>query len=172
MFPLLEINFASNLDVCIPVNERNAEVKELLKTMKLTTISQAKRLLAALMKALSCTRQVHRNIKISDATREVSKLHIPKLQKIQEEGKMFHHIFIFGVHELCQNYKDIWLQDLQVLHLGHANGNFWLFSSQDELPGNLYAELNCSFPMKGQKFEGILNLIRARYISDTGKGIN
>ncbi|CAG0891530.1 unnamed protein product [Darwinula stevensoni] len=35
--------------------------------------------------------------------------------------------------------------NLRHLYLDHAEGYFWLFSPQDELPGKVYAELNCSY---------------------------
>ena len=77
-------------------------------------------------------------------------LQMPTLQELRMCGKKFDHIFVHGVHELCQSHEDVWFHDLCDLHLRRGDGYFWLFSRNDELPGNLNAELGHTYEMKGE----------------------
>ncbi|CAG0896733.1 unnamed protein product [Darwinula stevensoni] len=134
----------------LPHRNVNASMQKLLKSQMEVkvrdTFKEIKKLIAKLTNAVSLKKE-KRNKAIRDRA-EIRKLHIPKLQKLQEEGKKFDHILVLDLHELSKNCNDVWFQDLRNLHSDHAEGYFWLFTPEDELPGKLSAELNCSHGSK------------------------
>ena len=125
--------------------------KCLIGTRLLDPLLRAEKFLAILKKTVSWNDARQRKGDREHASNETTRLVIPKLQEIYADGKRFDHIFVLGVHDLFQMHDTLWFQDLRDLHLGHADGHFWLFIFKDELPGNLYEEFSSSFPIRGKK---------------------
>ncbi|CAG0893629.1 unnamed protein product [Darwinula stevensoni] len=131
-------------------NERNdenegKELKEELLGLslmeQLTTLFEEMQMRASLGLAVSHCDVERSSEESRDATKEAMSPPCG-LQKIQKDGKKFDYIFVLGVNELCRNHNDQCLKNLRDLHLSHADGHFWLFSSEDRIEGHLYAQLS------------------------------
>ncbi|CAG0891848.1 unnamed protein product [Darwinula stevensoni] len=109
---------------------------------------QQKRLLTALMRVVSCPSRGNIASGDADKIKKVNKLGVPRLQALQRGGKLFDHVFVLGVNDLCQHYNEVWFRDLQDLHMGYTDGYFWLFSLENEFPEQFLEEFNTSYPAK------------------------